>query len=363
MSPLAVLDRDLHFVAVNDAYCAVGGRKREELLGLDVFEAFPENPDDADDSGPADLRSCLMRVLAGGSAEMMPLQRYDVQATADGPFLQRFWSITASPVRSEDDGSVDYVTVHAEEVTSFIDERLGREAAGQRPRTAGQTDAVDTVFSAALRHAAAVNDFAEALATSSTMAAVANAFIRAGIELVCASGGAFVSRVGDQVTVFDDRTMDDFAIGDVWRSFDVNAGDDPFSDAIIGGGPLLFADRAQLLAAYPALAETTERTAHRAWAVLPMFDGATALGALGLTFDAPDLFSPVMQLDLQTLARLTTQASSRALLLEEQGQTIDSITRILESDLDDIAHINTSTLYRPAINVSRSGGDHGHARL
>lgn len=80
MSPLAVLDRDLHFVAVNDAYCAVGGRKREELLGLDVFEAFPENPDDADDSGPADLRSCLMRVLAGGSAEMMPLQRYDVQA-------------------------------------------------------------------------------------------------------------------------------------------------------------------------------------------------------------------------------------------------------------------------------------------
>lgn len=70
--------------------------------------------------------------------------------------------------------------MHAEEVTSYIDERLRREAAGELPPTAGQTDAVDAVFTAALHHVAALNDFAATLVNASTVSDVAHAFTQPG---------------------------------------------------------------------------------------------------------------------------------------------------------------------------------------
>lgn len=287
----------------------------------------------------------------------MPLQRYDVQEVVDGPFVQRYWSITTSPVRRRRNGPVEFAVVHAEEVTTFIDERLRRETAGQQPRTAGQTDAVDTVFTAALRHATTLNDFAAALVNASTIGEVAHAFTRTGIDLVRGSGGAFVEQVGDRLRIIDQRTADRSSAATEWGSFAVAAGIEPFSDAIIGRTALLFATRVDFVAAYPALRNEIEGTNHQSWAVLPLFDGATPMGALGITFDEPDVFSSVVRLDLDTLTTLTRQATSRALLLAEQAEAIESITRILEADLDVPATVRTSTLYRPAAKLSRSGGD------
>jgi PAS domain S-box-containing protein len=44
--PAAVLDREFRLVAVNDAYLRVSLRTVEEVVGRNVFEAFPDNPDD-----------------------------------------------------------------------------------------------------------------------------------------------------------------------------------------------------------------------------------------------------------------------------------------------------------------------------
>jgi Stage II sporulation protein E (SpoIIE)/PAS fold len=357
LSPLAIVDRDLTLVAANTAYCAAGGRTKLELIGASLFEVFPDNPLDDDDTGAFDLRQALLRVFADGCAQSMPLQRYDVQATPNGPFQQRFWSITTSPIRHRRDGAVDYAVVHAEEITSFVDERLRAQAADQQPRTAGRTEAFDAVFAAALRHSEALKSFAEALVESSTVDEVARAFIHEGIDLIGGSGGAFIARGGDRLTILHRRGMSEALSDDAWSSFIVARGVEPFSDAIVGGEPLLFWNRADFLDAYPHLSSEVTSTDHHAWAVFPLTDGSTQLGAIGITFDDPDVFSPVVRLDLDTVTTLTTQATSRARLLAEQAETIDSINRILLADLEANPTVVTSTLYRPATQLSRSGGD------
>ena len=357
VAPIAIVDPQFRLVAVNDAYCAAGGRTRLALLGVVLFDAFPENPNDEHDTGPADLRESLRRVLSHGTVEAMPLQRYDIQEVTDGPFEQRYWSITTSPVRRRPDGPIEFAVVHAEEVTTYIDERLRREAAGELPPTAGQTDAVNTVFTAALHHAAALNDFAAALVNASTVYEVAHAFTHTGINLVGGSGGAFVSHVADRLAIVQKLAVDDSAAAVEWTSFPVTPGGEPFSDSILQAKPLLFHSRTDFLAAYPSLQHEIDPTNHHAWAVLPLFDGTTPLGALGITFDEPDVFSSLVRLDLHTLTTLTAQATSRALLLAEQAEAIDSISQILEADLDRPATVVTATLYRPAVKLSRSGGD------
>jgi len=42
-TPCMILGRDLRFVAMNDGYLAVTGRRRQDLLGRYVFDAFPES--------------------------------------------------------------------------------------------------------------------------------------------------------------------------------------------------------------------------------------------------------------------------------------------------------------------------------
>ncbi|WP_372661290.1 PAS domain-containing protein [Amycolatopsis kentuckyensis] len=136
-SPMAVLSRELVFLAVNDAYLEVSGRGREELVGQDVFTAFPDNPDDP--RGARTLRASLDRVLATGQRHVMPLQRYDVAVAGQpGVVEQRFWSTVNGPVFGED-GSVRGILHRVEEVTHFL-ERLPSNGAGAGERQAMQAE-------------------------------------------------------------------------------------------------------------------------------------------------------------------------------------------------------------------------------
>ena len=56
LSPLAIVDRQLRFVAVNVAYCLAGGRTRSELVGAGLFDVFPDNPLDPDDTRSVNAR-------------------------------------------------------------------------------------------------------------------------------------------------------------------------------------------------------------------------------------------------------------------------------------------------------------------
>lgn len=78
-----VLDADPpHFtiVAVSDAYLRATMTERSLIVGRGLFDVFPDNPDDPEATGTRNLRASLDRVLAGGAADAMAVQKYDIRS-------------------------------------------------------------------------------------------------------------------------------------------------------------------------------------------------------------------------------------------------------------------------------------------
>ena len=118
--PVVLLTPEFVIADMNLAYLRVSGRKREELLGLEIFTAFPENPADPNATGVRNLSASLRRVLATGESDTMALQKYDVQAVDNpGVFEARFWCPVNAPVFAPD-GHVVMVAHCVEEVTDRV---------------------------------------------------------------------------------------------------------------------------------------------------------------------------------------------------------------------------------------------------
>lgn len=92
---------DPTILAANDAALQVLSRSRDELIGRQLSEAFPENPNDQQESGQAALRMSLKRVIETESVQTLASQRYlipVVQATGEICFEERFWDSVNSPI-------------------------------------------------------------------------------------------------------------------------------------------------------------------------------------------------------------------------------------------------------------------------
>lgn len=94
-SPHMVLDRELRFVEVNDAYCAVTERRREELIGRGLFEMFPNDGD-----AGRRLRESLERVIASGQPHSIPLIPYPIPLpiSQGGGIEMRYWTAVHTPL-------------------------------------------------------------------------------------------------------------------------------------------------------------------------------------------------------------------------------------------------------------------------
>ncbi|MGA5127962.1 PP2C family protein-serine/threonine phosphatase [Streptomyces pseudogriseolus] len=129
---VALLTPDLVFADVNEAYVRGTGRPRESLIGRYVFDVFPESVNAPDARNSHHLRASLLRVLATGERDTMPLQRYDIESPEhSGDWQEHYWSPVNCPVRGPD-GRVRLVLHRVEEVTEFVRARsLGGDAAGR----------------------------------------------------------------------------------------------------------------------------------------------------------------------------------------------------------------------------------------
>jgi len=116
-----VLDPDLVIVAVSDAYLRDTMTVREQIVGRELFEVFPDNPDDPEATGESNLRASLDRVRRDHAPDTMALQQYDIRRPeADGGgFEVRFWSPVNSPVL-EPDGDLAFIIHSVADVTELV---------------------------------------------------------------------------------------------------------------------------------------------------------------------------------------------------------------------------------------------------
>ncbi|HJT24298.1 MAG TPA: PAS domain-containing protein, partial [bacterium] len=125
-----ILKPDFTMVAANQARYQATRTTPEGTLGRNLFDLFPDNPDDPAATGVANLKASLKRVLETKKPDTMAVQKYDIQRpeSEGGGFEERYWSPMNSPVL-DGKGEVAYIVHRVEDVTEFI--RLKNKGAEQ----------------------------------------------------------------------------------------------------------------------------------------------------------------------------------------------------------------------------------------
>jgi diguanylate cyclase (GGDEF)-like protein/PAS domain S-box-containing protein len=123
-TPYLILTPALVIAAVNEAYLQVTERRREEIIGHCIFDAFPDNPNDPGANGVEKLRKSLERVLSYRVRDTMGVQRYDIPVgdPAEGRFEERYWSSINTPV-FDAHGILTHIIHRVENVTELVQTR------------------------------------------------------------------------------------------------------------------------------------------------------------------------------------------------------------------------------------------------
>ncbi len=123
-----LLDPSLIIRAASDAYCRATMIERDWAVGKHLFEVFPDNPDDPNATGVANLRASLQRVLQLRRADLMAVQKFDVRKpeSEGGAWEERHWSPLNSPVLDAD-GEVRWIHHKVEDVTELVRMRASEE--------------------------------------------------------------------------------------------------------------------------------------------------------------------------------------------------------------------------------------------
>ncbi|WP_279481619.1 PAS domain-containing protein [Aureimonas sp. SK2] len=115
-SPHMIVDGDLNYIAANPAYEGATGRPRDELVGRNLFDCFPnENPE------RARLENSIRRVFESGKPDTLAFIEYEIPLSsnpADG-FEKRYWSAVHSPL-CDTDGKVIFVLQNTVDITELV---------------------------------------------------------------------------------------------------------------------------------------------------------------------------------------------------------------------------------------------------
>lgn len=115
-----ILYPDLTVAAVSDGYLQTTMVKRENLVGKFIFDIFPDNPD-GKSRNSSDVRKSFEKVFRTGTADELPIIKYDVQRPAEkgGGFEERFWKLATFPGFGFE-GKVAYIIHRVEDITDQI---------------------------------------------------------------------------------------------------------------------------------------------------------------------------------------------------------------------------------------------------
>ncbi len=113
-----VLTPDFMIDMVSDAYLAETATRRDEIIGMNILETFPDNPGDLNATGVKNLLASLQKVLSTKKPHRMPIQQYDVR-DENGIFEEKYWSATNTPVINTK-GEVDFIIHRVLNITDVV---------------------------------------------------------------------------------------------------------------------------------------------------------------------------------------------------------------------------------------------------
>lgn len=158
-----LLDLDFCIIDISDAYANATLIKRENVVGQNLFEVFPDNPEDQSADGVKQLRSSLTQVLNYKRTSTMALQKYDITKPDGSGFEVRYWSPRNSPVFNSN-GDLVCIVHTAEDVTDFV--YLKQQRVEQSEQTNEMTERISKMESEVITRAKEVIEKNEALLNS-----------------------------------------------------------------------------------------------------------------------------------------------------------------------------------------------------
>lgn len=368
-----VMDRDLVILDANASYLDAVGRTLEEIVGREVLEAFPSDPE-----SEHQVRSSFERARDTGRVDPMPILEYAI-ASPEGGLEQRFWSLISVPVLDED-GECVLLAQRVEDVTEYVRVReRGRSAqeqgeAYQRRFEQAETDlyaravelrAAVEAGELAGRRLAALSEVALALTSAESVEELTATVLAVGIPAVGATGGAVAVAVegAAEVVELELSTADGYARGGGVLA-DRLPLDGPLPPSVAARGTLVLVPDHAAAASVPGLSAASSLTGTVAWAALPLRVGDRLLGSLTVAWAQPQVFtreevellSAFAAQCAQALDRVQVRAAERAAAQRSQRMS-EALQRSLLTPPPASDDVTIAVRYQPAAQLALVGGD------
>ncbi|WP_367773767.1 ATP-binding protein [Flavobacterium sp. WC2421] len=113
-----VLDLNFNIVTVTDSFLKSTMTEREKIIDQNIFDIFPENPNEENPESITHLRTSLNSVLQKKIADTVDFIKYDIQIpTEEGShFEERYWKTINSPIL-DSNNNVTLIMIIVEDVT------------------------------------------------------------------------------------------------------------------------------------------------------------------------------------------------------------------------------------------------------
>ncbi|MDB5369570.1 MAG: hypothetical protein JWP20_1128, partial [Roseomonas sp.] len=136
--PYLLLDPAFTIVWVNEAYLGATGRTRDDIIGRNLFDAFPTGPHDPGGQGIRQLRASLEATLQTRERDVLGLIHYPIprQTDAGTVFEDRWWSASHNPILDAG-GQVALILQQTDDVTELQTLKLSLARQGGQERLEG----------------------------------------------------------------------------------------------------------------------------------------------------------------------------------------------------------------------------------
>jgi PAS domain S-box-containing protein len=114
-NPYVLLSPALEIMGMNEAYLQATMRKREDLIGRNMFDAFPSDPNS---DSYRQLKDSFERVVREKATDHIPIIEYAIPMPDGRGFEERYWSATHTPL-FDVNGKLVSILQHTVDVTEL----------------------------------------------------------------------------------------------------------------------------------------------------------------------------------------------------------------------------------------------------